>query len=136
MNEGEIVCAECSKNYAAAAGKCPFCKKDKISNIVVGISFVVFLAVGVKKCQGSGTDHPAPQQTSESKLSPEERNKKSSDSARTTAYAYLHLMNKKPDSYSKPIQLADCMMAMDKAENGVIEWSGARDSCIEAASHL
>jgi len=82
------------------------------------------------------TRQPATTDTNSTQLSPAGDAAAKESSAREAAYFTLKTMNRKPDSALKPVQLANCMMAMDSAEKGSIDWTGARDQCRTALNQL
>jgi hypothetical protein len=77
-----------------------------------------------------------PATTAAVQLSPAEEKARNAATAEDATRFALKTINRKPDSGLKPIQQANCLMAIDSAEKGKIDWTSARDECRSALNQL
>ena len=69
-------------------------------------------------------------------FSPEEQHQRAQASAKEGAYRFLKRINRYPEVAISPMEAANCLIVINRAEQGASDWATANDKCADAAARV
>ena len=69
-------------------------------------------------------------------FSPEEQQQRAEASAKDGTYRFLKRINRHQEVAISSIEAANCLMVINRAEQGTIDWPTAKDKCADAAARV